>query len=276
MQAIHKVELDMFKEFIQVCEKLNLRYYCIGGTALGAVRHEGFIPWDDDIDVGMPLSDYHKFLKEGQQYLSDNLFIQCHETEPNMPWYFSKIRNTSTTFVEEYVKDYPINHGVYIDIFPLDGFPEETEKRIKMQKKYAKMHNIFCHKTFGFSYGSTLRSMYYRLHGIAYPKKNLKEKIIKLSEQYDYDNSNYVGPLFGFHGIKEIFPKEVFGKGKRMKFEDIEVLIPEQYDIYLTQMYGNYMEFPPKDKQTSPHAYFVDLEKSYLDYKKGDTYSWPK
>ena len=118
---LKKIELEMFKYYLAICEKHDLKYFLIGGTLLGAVRHKGFIPWDDDIDIGMPRPDYEKFLLVAQKELPEHIFLQTHNTDIEYPNCFAKLRNSDTTFIETSCKKLKINHGIYIDIFPLDG-----------------------------------------------------------------------------------------------------------------------------------------------------------
>jgi lipopolysaccharide cholinephosphotransferase len=129
IKKLHIIELAMLGEFIRICQKYSLRYYLIGGSALGAVRHSGFIPWDDDIDIGMPRVDYEKFLSVAQAELDADLFLQTHKTDPAYPFSFAKIRNSKTTFIQSDSSHLQMNHGVYIDIFPLDGYPSSKLSR---------------------------------------------------------------------------------------------------------------------------------------------------
>ena len=135
-QKLKEIQLKMLKEFINICNKLDLKYYVIGGTALGTIRHNGFIPWDDDIDVGMPRHDYEKFILMGQSLLSQGYFIQTHISDPLYPNNFAKIRDSSTTFIEQVVKDIDMHHGVYLDVFPLDGVAPS-----KLKKLFFKLKN---------------------------------------------------------------------------------------------------------------------------------------
>ena len=133
LQKMQEVEIDLFKAFIEVCQKLQLKYYLLGGTLLGAVRHKGFIPWDDDIDVGMPRKDYEIFIQKAQDLLPEHYFVQTLYSEPTIPYNFCKIRNSNTTFVEYSIKKLNINHGVYIDVFPLDGYPNDKKEQKKIR-----------------------------------------------------------------------------------------------------------------------------------------------
>lgn len=116
LDKLKLIELDILNETISVCKKLNIRYYVLGGTLLGAVRHKGFIPWDDDIDIGMLRSDYDVFVEKAPQYLSKHLFLQTHKTDPQFFHGFAKIRNSDTIFIETVCKTKKMNHGIYSTI----------------------------------------------------------------------------------------------------------------------------------------------------------------
>ena len=141
MNELQKVEFDLLRYFIEICEKLNLNYFLVCGSALGAARHEGFIPWDDDMDVGMYREDYNKFMKLAPALLPEGIFLQNYKTDPKYPHVFAKLRNSNTTYIEKSAKDLDINHGIYIDIFPLDGYPENRseQKKLAFLKKWYKL-----------------------------------------------------------------------------------------------------------------------------------------
>ena len=120
MNELQKCQLEILKEFIRICKDNNLQYYLVGGTCLGAVRHKGFIPWDDDIDVAMPRDDYDKFITL-QDQMKKPYFIQTYKSDKNYIYNFAKVRDSSTTFVENFFACSQMNHGVWIDVFPLDG-----------------------------------------------------------------------------------------------------------------------------------------------------------
>ena len=129
MNELQKVELDILQHFIEACEKLNVQYFLVCGSALGAKRHGGFIPWDDDMDVGMYREDYNKFMEQAPAILPEGYFLQNYKTDPAYSNVFAKLRNSNTTYIEKTAAELKINHGIYIDIFPLDGYPEDTEER---------------------------------------------------------------------------------------------------------------------------------------------------
>ena len=135
MNDLQKKELELFKAFARVCEKHGLRYFLVGGSALGAIRHKGFIPWDDDIDVGMPRKDYDKFMELQSEFEGTPYFIQNYKTDPCYVYNYGKLRDSSTTFIEYTYKNHRINHGVWVDIFPIDGFSKEMKPREKFKGK---------------------------------------------------------------------------------------------------------------------------------------------
>ena len=138
MNELQKTELDLFCCFAEACEKLNLNYFLVCGSALGAARHQGVIPWDDDFDVGMYREDYNKFMELAPAILPEGIFLQNYKTDPAFPYVFAKLRNSNTTFVQTLMSDLNINHGVYIDIFPLDGYPEDAREQKKLATQKAR------------------------------------------------------------------------------------------------------------------------------------------
>lgn len=268
LENLHKTQVEMLKTFIKVCKKLNLQYFLIGGSALGAVRHKGFIPWDDDIDIGMPREDYERFLKEGQSHLPKKLFVQSIYSEPSAPFHFAKIRNSDTTFIESSIKHLDINHGVYLDIFPLDGMGNNKEDLENKHYKYRFLNEIYVHITKKAKYTSTIRKLYYTILAIPYNMQTIEQRIQKYATKYSYKKSKFVGNYFGMWGAKEIYEKKWFSNGKETTFENIKVTIPEDYDSYLKKMYGNYMQLPPEEKRKAPHLEELDLNIGYKEYLK--------
>ena len=189
MNNIQQKLIEIAKEYRKVCEKLNLRYFALGGTALGAMRHNGFIPWDDDIDFCMPREDYDRFVKEGQKLLPGHLFIQTHQTDKNYIAPYGKVRDSNTTAIENATKDVKMNHGLWIDIFPLDGLPKSPRKR----KFYAFLDNGLLRRIYSSShyYSKRFRSKIANfLVKILFPSKRLALKhSIKLSTKYSFDDS---------------------------------------------------------------------------------------
>ena len=129
MKEVNGVQLEIFKQFVYVCDKLSLKYYMIHGSLLGTLRYKGFFPFDDDIDVAMPRKDYELLLNKGQELLPKKFFIQSYISENNYPLPFAKIRNTDTAFIQPILQKLNINQGIYIDVFPLDYYPSNKVQR---------------------------------------------------------------------------------------------------------------------------------------------------
>ena len=263
-KEIQKIELNILEDFIQVCDKLNINYYLIGGTLLGAVRHHGFIPWDDDIDVCMLRKDYEIFVKNAQKYLNKNYFLQTYETDEEYPGCFAKIRDNNTTFLEENVKDKNMNHGIFIDIFPLDNYYRHN--KIKEKLIYYKLYNNVFRNSDTFA-----KRLFARIANIIYknkPKLLLCKKQEKIYKKKNGKESKYVTNYCGAWGVKkETHSIDSFKEFKIVEFENLKVKIPVGYDSILTNMYGDYLKLPPKEKQVSHHfTDVIDTKKSYKEY----------
>ena len=149
MNKLQEIELSILKECIKIFKEHNINYYVIGGTLLGAVRHKGFIPWDDDIDLGLPRKDYEKFIKIAQLELPEPLVLQHFTNEKKSVFSFAKVRNKKTIMKQYNIKDFKINHGVYIDIFPIDYYNKSLTIKIlvKCSINIYKLHfkqNYLC------------------------------------------------------------------------------------------------------------------------------------
>jgi lipopolysaccharide cholinephosphotransferase len=240
------------------------------------VRHKGFIPWDDDIDVAMPRPDYDKFLKVAQNELPEYVFVQTNATDKEYPLSFAKLRNSNTTFVEKSIKNLNINHGIYIDVFPLDGYPNNIIKKyIFIFKKYIYSFRI--------SYLFNLSKAKRKITAKYLIKKLMKglskvlckdvktavQKRDKLYRQYSYETSALIANNASPWEQKEVMPREYYGEGVEGVFEGISVKLPENYDAYLSSVYGDYMKLPPVEKREGHHYYEnLDINKSYREYLK--------
>ncbi len=270
-QKLKGIQIEMLKHFIEICEKENLQYFLIGGTALGAVRHKGFIPWDDDIDVGLPRKYYEKFINVAQKYLPEYYFIQNIYTDPDYPNNFSKMRYSGSTFIEKSCQNIKMNHGIYIDIFPLDGYTDinNLQKKFELKKKLLtiRINQVFDLELKKISLRNKLISFLLR---IVYPDYRVAvKKREQLYKTYKYEDCEYVANHGGAWGQKEIMLKSCFGKGTMGEFEGMKVMIPEKYDQYLKNVYGDYMTLPPVEKRIGHHyCTVIDFEKPYTEYVK--------
>ncbi len=257
--------LEMVKYLDSFCKENQIEYYIVYGSCLGAIRHKGFIPWDDDFDVGMTLENYNKFISLCKTKLDTNkYFLQTLETEPNYYLSFAKLRDINTTLIEEGNKNIPITYGVYIDIFPIVGLPKGKLKRaiLSINRAFALSANInvinnkFLYKIF-------------RIILKIFGKKNILKYCSKQAIKYSCQDCEEWCSIFDGDGLEiNSTTKTIMGKPTYVPFEDIELPIPEKYDEYLKHIYGDYMKIPTKEqiKAKEHTAYILDLEHSYKEY----------
>lgn len=262
LSKIKELELKILEEFDRICTKHQLNYTIAYGTLIGAVRHGGFIPWDDDIDVRMPREDYNKLKYHYKDELGENFFYQTHYTDPEYYYLMDKIRLNGTVFKESFVSKYNIHHGVYIDVFPVDKIPNSKFLqilqyytfhffRIGLQSKYLMTEARHGKKKI---MASLLRVIY-----APFSLDYLYRKAQEIATKYNNDEScKQVACFFSAAKKKDRFEKELALMTERRAFEDITVSAVVGYDKMLTQIYGDYMKFPPIEKRTSIHT-VVDL-----------------
>lgn len=269
---IKKIEIEMLGEFVRVCEKLNLQYYIIGGTLLGAIRHQGFIPWDDDIDIGMPRCDYEIFVEKAKDMINEPIFMQNYRTDQHMIFPFTKLRNSNTTYIERRSKYSKMNQGVWIDIFPLDYYEKSVFKR-KLKEFYVAVVNMRIGEEQFFEREKkrsltkkVLREICLKMLRIRF--STLQMAVKKVDNVYSSSSkSNMLINNSGVYGKKEVMPEGWFGKGCKVNFENMELIAPVEYDLYLKNLYGDYMTPPPKEKRISVHDIeVIDFNMSYKDY----------
>jgi len=256
---------DMLKWFHAFCEEHGLRYYAIAGTMLGAARHEGFIPWDDDIDVGMPREDYNKLAELLRGKTDGRYVLETPESEAReftVP--FSKLFDTHTTIIES--NKYKTKRGIFIDIFPLDGTGATREESERNVADVFKTYNVLLSKISGIRKG---RKLYKNLAVVAFKfipvsEKKLLRSIVSKCSRYSFDECDWVGCLVGDYRLKEIMPREYFGEPKLYKFEDTVIYGVADAESYLTSVYGDWRKLPPPEKQVSHHDYmYASLDEAY-------------
>ena len=270
MTELQRKSFELLQLIVKICDKYDIKYYLVCGSALGAVKYKGFIPWDDDIDVGMLRPDYNLFLEIAQKELPDWCFLQNYRTESMFPQTYSKLRNSNTTFLEKDIAGLAINHGIYMDIFPIDGHPRGTIGRIMFDFKF-KINTWIRYSIFENHPNQKIQSRnkilrVLRIHKLATIAHRGMERMLS---GYSLEKSELWCNYGNWQGKLEYAPKWHYGEGTWAEFEGLKVRIPENYDAYLTQKYGDWRADPPPDLQKSHHKCLIcDTEKSYTQYLK--------
>ena len=264
-EGLHKHILDIFQEVIRVCEACDINYFIMGGTALGAVRHGGFIPWDDDLDIGMVREQYEKFLRAAPKHLRKDLFLQTYHTEPVSPFYFAKVRKSHTKLVEEYCKDLDIHDGIYVDIFPYDNVPDHYHERKKYYGKAKVLLNLYiakCVTGTSVHYAGWKNVVYKGIRGLLHiflmpvPKQYLFYLLDRNLQRYNGNNTEYVG----YGGLPKIQVKKAnVVSPDRVLFEGISVKCPAQVKNYLRDNYGDWNKLPPENERKGHAPYRLQV-----------------
>jgi len=255
-ESVKQIQLDILDKVVKFCEENNLVYFLCGGTLLGAIRHKGYIPWDDDIDLMMPRKDYETL---SHTFKYDGLKLYAHELLSNYNKPFIKIGDTSTDLIENSVNEYKI--GVNIDIFPLDGFPDNIKlikrhiNKIEFYRRLLVLKHLKKREGRSFYKSVTLNLSKYFLYFIS--TKNLLEKISNRARKYNFDWCANAGIAVWGYGKKEVCPKVVFESSINIEFENKFYKAPKDYAVYLSNVYGNFMELPPVEKRITHHDYKV-------------------
>jgi len=256
------LELEMLIEFDRICRENDIRYTIFGGTLLGAVRHKGYIPWDDDADIAMLREDYEKFIKCAHLLNKDICFFQNHENDPEYRWGYGKLRKTGTTFVRAGQEHLKGKTGVFVDVFPMDDIPISMIGQM--------LHNFYCfclRKVLWSEVGRVTEKNKFKKFVYKYlahiPTKEVFKRVKKMADRSKNSTRNRVrcllfpptGTLYRKNTLKTRFgmPKEWFTDLAEYSFETVKLFGTKEYDIILKYIYGDYMKLPD-EKDREPHS----------------------
>lgn len=270
LKKVQSLEIGALDEFDRICKKYEIKYTLGYGTLIGAIRHKGFIPWDDDIDVCVERKDYERLEDICRKELSDKYFYQSHKTDPEYFHLYNKIRVNGTVFKESFQANYNIHQGVYIDIFPIDNLPENWFLRsiqfyifhffrTGLMAKYGMINSRNGIKKIA---AKILRIVY-----APFSLANLYNMSYKLASLCKNKDSRLIHNFCGPYKKKDIFPARYFEKTERVDFEQSKYSVITNYHEVLTSIYGDYMSLPPKEKRSTRHS-LVEIK---LDtFEKGE------
>jgi len=262
LKHLQRIQLMILKDFIEFCEKKDISYFAYGGTLLGAIRHHGFIPWDDDTDIIMMRSDYEKFVKEWELEKNSKYSLFTLNNTKDYFLYLSKFSLNETEFREDWTRNTKFQLGISLDIFIFDDVPDNKFKRsiyygkIKLIKIFLDMIRLDFNKV----YPSKLKKFIIIMN--RYFMKLFRIDSDKFKKFYNnvVESNNNKGYSCVYENIAQTYtksiPKEILFPIKKVTFEDIEINIPNDYDEFLTILYGDYMELPPvEDRKVHQHDY---------------------
>lgn len=268
LEKVQGKEFEILKSTIEICGSIDVDYYLAFGSMLGLVRHGGFIPWDDDIDICMPRADYEKFLREAPKYLPSNMYLQTPYNDAACPYTMSKIRMDDTQFIEYCNRNVKMHQGIYMDIFPIDNVPDDKKEYHCLHKK-AKIYTML------FTYRQTpditkppesigqyikfgvRRTVH--LCSKLIPRKLLIRAIDHVEKKYNVCDTIGVSCIdYPYPDRSYIKKSDLFPLIER-DFCGIKVKTPNNYDVYLRNLYSDYMKYPPIEERCGHKPYILKV-----------------
>ena len=267
IKKIQEIELINLKELIRVCNIIGVEFFLYGGSLIGAIRHKGFIPWDDDLDVAMLRKDYMKFIELAPKLLNSEFYLQSPYNDTRSPYFYTKLRLKGTKCIEYTHHKLNIEKGIYVDIYPIDQLPNNEEDYLNQFKKYKKWVSRFCLRQSPFR-GSASNSLKNKLKAIIkfiisislhiLPHKLYVTKLDKIMTAYNgkdtrrLGNYSYPRPVNFFNAIQP------FEKGR---FENFDINLPKDWENHLKRRYGDYMQMPPEENRIGHKPFLLDFGK---------------
>lgn len=252
--------LSLLDKFVAVCEENHLQYYLAGGSVIGAVRHKGLIPWDDDIDVHMPRADYEKLQTLPDEVWGENMRLATWRRTKNYTYDFLKLELANTTVIERLHPDYI--GGIFLDVFPLDYISSDKLKVESFEYAYRRIAEKYIRCTI--SNDNECKSIFdlmsLKIERLCYNHKKQMEKWEQLAMSFG-NNRNKVCHSHGYFYYKGGMNIEWFKEGMLMEFEGRKVLVPSDYDAYLKHVFGDYMKLPPIESRKGHSFLYVNYDR---------------
>ncbi|MDD7402614.1 MAG: LicD family protein [Butyribacter sp.] len=243
-EQVRKTQLGILDHIKKVCDENGIRYFLGAGTLLGAIRHKGYIPWDDDIDINMPYPDYIKLmeiLKDDEIYQP----ISVYQHQESYPYFFSRVEDTRT-IMKNWEYPFLITSGVSVDLFPIFGLPYQQTDVMPFYDEIRKRNNQLIESYIVYADAD---------ENEIEKRKTLIDQIIEMMEKYPYDETENIGYILSKHAEKDIMKRDVYESALEASFEGETYKIMSGYDYYLTALYGDYMELPSEKEQRTTHSF---------------------
>lgn len=265
MKDIQRVSLEILKFVTSICEREDFRYSLMYGTLIGAIRHQGFIPWDDDVDIMMPRPDYERFLEYCYNHKEELGVYEIFNPDTHKDYIYGITRVSDSRY--EIIKEETSENcgmGIFIDVYPYDGLGNDKEEALRLlsaTRKYCDtivdMTRVEQHIPESLNYKGKTVHIINRIINRCLGTRHYLGKISSLRGKHTFDGSDYVGPLMWYFSKphKVLFKRSMFDKLVKVPFEDGLFYVPSEYHELLTQEYGNYMQLPPPEKRIYQHAY---------------------
>lgn len=270
LEAVQNIQLGILKDFDKICKKLDIDYFVYGGTLIGAVKFNGFVPWDDDIDIAMLREDYDKLVDFCANNSLDMYYLQNPYSDKKSPFPYLKFRLKDTKYIEYGFHRLKMQQGIYLDIYPIDKLPCNSSKRNDDFKSFQFWVRIFSRRQCFFVTDRNEKRVIFKAVKFLYalllhiiPRSCIVKRIDyiskkgnALSDNFVYGNYYHKSPVNIFENIKPL---------QKVPFEDFEVNIPNDWEGFLTKRYGDYKQLPPPEKRIGHRPYIIDFGK----YKNG-------